>query len=313
MPFLQKNKFHITIGTSPCSLKHGILVDSWIIHILSGILPFKWKTSKAVQHIQASRVGALLLIQCSCLPWMHLHWVSQQEATEGNVNPSRFVNSAKIHPFQYIYTPFSLQVESAVVFLIQSYYLKSTRWAGACWAMSAPMEGPLPCLCHPWPAGGWGACGCWRGMRMLCLLPCQVPFAPDDKLRHPCQGVLAQPLCPVPRSTAIPKWHHVQQSLTYAERLLLQILGRIWISVMLRSQTLIDLYPGLFAKTFDPNIQTSGSGCFRPPPAGLPYLRNSCCPRWELHMSLTSQCSSQSLIHNPEKAFKICTQGSGGI
>lgn len=34
---------------------------------------------------------------------MHLHWVSRQETTEGDVNPSRFVNSAKIHPFQYIY------------------------------------------------------------------------------------------------------------------------------------------------------------------------------------------------------------------
>jgi len=85
----------------------------------------------------------------------------------------------------------------------------------------------------------------------LRLLPCLVPFAPEDKLRCPPQGALAQPHCLVSPFTAIPKWHHVPQCLADTERLLLHISGRIWISVMLRSQTLIDLYPGLFAKTFD--------------------------------------------------------------
>lgn len=99
-------------------------------------------------------------------------------------------------------------------------------------------------------------------MWVLCLLPSQVPFAPEDKLKHPCQRVLAQPLCPVPTSAAIPKWHPVRQGLPHAESLLLQILGRIWISVMLRSQTLIDLYPGLFAKTLTQIFRSLGLGVF---------------------------------------------------
>lgn len=126
-------------------------------------------------------------------------------------------------------------------------------------------------------------------MLRLCLLPCQVPSAAESRLTCPCQGALAQLHCPVSTSTAIHKRHRVQQYFPHTEMLLLQILGGIWISVMLRSQTLIELYPVLFDKTFDPNIQISWFGCF-PAPAVIPCwwsllsLGNSCFPTSELHI-----------------------------
>lgn len=51
-----------------------------------------------------------------CLPWMHFHRASNEETTEENKTPSRFVYSAKIHPFQYTSIAFWLQLVSAVVF-----------------------------------------------------------------------------------------------------------------------------------------------------------------------------------------------------
>lgn len=92
------------------------------------------KTSNAAQHVQVSRVGSFIQAggrtpasSILCLPCMHLHRVSCEETPEGNIKPFRFVNSAKIHPLQYIYIPFTLQLEIAVFCPFQSCYLKSSE------------------------------------------------------------------------------------------------------------------------------------------------------------------------------------------